>query len=49
MLLPDAKVAEDHIEQIFDTDRSGDAAEAAQRETKIFGAQFRQWSDGCAP
>jgi hypothetical protein len=31
-LLTDAEIAEDHVEQVFDIDGAGDAAEAAQRE-----------------
>jgi hypothetical protein len=41
-LLPDAEIAEDYVEQIFDVDNAGDAAEAAQGEAEIFGAQFGQ-------
>jgi hypothetical protein len=41
-LLPDAEVAEDYVEQIFDVDGTGDAAEAAQGKAEIFGAQFGQ-------
>src|SRR6516165_10569964 len=44
-LLADAEVAEDHVEQIFDIDRAGDMAEAAQRHAQIFGAELGQ---GCA-
>ena len=35
-LLTDAEIAEDHVEQVFDVDGAGDAAEAAQRETEVF-------------
>ena len=48
-LFPDAEVAEDDIEKVFDVDGAGDAAEAAQGETKIFGAQFRERSVKRAP
>ena len=41
-LLPDAEVTEDYVEQIFDVNNAGDAAEAAQGEAKILGAQFGQ-------
>jgi hypothetical protein len=37
-LLADAEVAEDDIEEIFDIDGTGDAAEAAQGKTKILRA-----------
>jgi len=39
-LLPDAKIPEDHVEQIFHVNSAGDAAEAAQCQAKIFGAEF---------
>ena len=32
-LFPDAEIAEDHVEEVFDIDGAGDAAEAAQRKT----------------
>ena len=34
------KIAEDHVEQIFDIDGTGNPAEAAQGQPKIFGAQL---------
>jgi len=37
-LLADAEVAEDYVEQIFDIDRTGNPAEAAQGQAEIFGA-----------
>jgi hypothetical protein len=40
-LLADAEVAENDVEEIFDVDGTDDAAEVAQGETKILGAQFR--------
>src|SRR5205807_1237969 len=40
--LPEAKIAKDHVEQIFDIDPAGDPAEAAPGEAQILGAQFRQ-------
>ena len=39
-LLPDAKIAEDHVEQILDVDSAGDAPEAAQGQAEIFCAEF---------
>ena len=39
-LFPDAEIAEDHVEQILDVDRAGDAAEVAQGQTEIFGAEL---------
>ena len=36
----DAEIAEDHVEQIFDIDGTGNPAEAAQGQPKIFGAQL---------
>src|ERR1700752_2887876 len=41
-LLTDAEIAEDHVEQVFDIDGAGDAAEAAQRKTQVFRAQLWQ-------
>src|SRR5215469_12446883 len=38
-LLADAEVAEDHVEQIFDVDRTSDPAETAQGQPEIFGAE----------
>ena len=38
--LPMQKIAEDHVEQIFDIDGTGNPAEAAQGQPKIFGAQL---------
>ena len=38
LLLADAEIAEDHVEQIFDIDGTGNPAEAAQGQPKIFGA-----------
>jgi uncharacterized protein len=40
LLLADAEIAENHVEQIFDIDGSGDAAEAAQSQAEIFGTQL---------
>src|SRR5215471_7200436 len=40
MLLADAEIAKDDVEQIFDINDAGDAPEAAQREAEIFGAQL---------
>ena len=40
LLLADAEIAEDHVEQIFDIDGTGNPAEAAQGQPKIFGAQL---------
>src|ERR1700738_2053714 len=41
-LLTDAEIAEDHVEQVFDIDGAGDAAEAAQRKAQVFRAQLGQ-------
>ena len=35
LLLADAEIAEDHVEQIFDIDRTDDAAETAQGQPEI--------------
>ena len=40
LLLADTEIAEDHVEQIFDIDGTGNPAEAAQAQPKIFGAQL---------
>ena len=40
LLLADAEIAEDHVEQIFDIDGTGNPAEAARGQPKIFGAQL---------
>jgi hypothetical protein len=48
-LLPDTEIAEDDVEQIFDIDGTGDAAEAAQGETEIFGAELGQGGAERAP
>ena len=37
VLLADAEVAEDYVEQIFDVDAAGDAAEGAGGQTNVFG------------
>src|ERR1700739_1168188 len=39
-LFADAEVAEDDVEEVFDVDGTGDAAEAAQRETEIFRSEL---------
>jgi hypothetical protein len=39
-LLTDAEIAEDYVEEVFDIDGAGDAAEAAQREAQVLRAQL---------
>ncbi len=41
-LFADAEVPEDGVEQVLDADLPGDAADRAQRQAQIFGAQLRQ-------
>src|SRR6266404_8685926 len=41
-LLPDAEIAEDHVQQIFDIHNAADLSEAAQCETEVFGAELGQ-------
>src|SRR5436309_2745090 len=38
--LPETEIAEDHVEQVFDVDVAGDAAEAAPGEAEVLGAQL---------
>jgi hypothetical protein len=47
-LLADAKIAEDYVKQIFDIDRTGNPAEAAQGEAEIFCAELGQAGAECA-
>ena len=46
LLLADAEIAEDHIQQILDIDGAGDMAEAAQCQAEIFGAQLGEGRSG---
>ena len=41
-LLADAEAGEDGVEDVFDPDGAGDAAEGAEGLTEIFGSEFRQ-------
>jgi hypothetical protein len=47
-LLPDAKIAEDHVEQILDVDSAGDPPEAAQCQAEIFGVQLGKGRSGAS-
>src|SRR5208283_5617359 len=47
-LFADAEVPEDGVEKVFDADLSGDAAEGAQRQAQILGAELRQVGVGGA-
>jgi len=39
-LFADAEVVEDHVEQIFDVDAAGDAAEGAGGQSNVFGDEI---------
>jgi len=49
ILLADAEITEDYVEQILDVDGTGDTAETAQCQAQIFGAQLRQCGAKRAP
>ena len=42
MLLPDAEIAEDDIEKIFDIDASGDPGEGIAGPTQVLGTKFNR-------
>lgn len=41
-LLPDAEIAEDNVEEVFDIDAAGDATERADGKAHVFSDHFRQ-------
>ena len=41
--LPDAELAEDHVEHVLDVHAPGDAAEGSDGEAEILGGELRQF------